>query len=147
MKSTNLIDAMTFSHRPQDGISVGFATVDGLAYMAVGFVRQGDFFNRKLARRILAQRIASSVERNRTVPMVARILTSPRVDARAIVREFRKLFKPDPTCQDATFSTLYTLGEAEVVAREPMSRDQAFLKIVDMFGTAVSTATTVAQTA
>lgn len=141
MKTNELTTSMTFSHRPQDGISVGFATVGGVAYMAVGFVRKGDFFNRKLARRILAQRITSSIERNAMVQMVAaHALANPKVDARAIVREFRKSFKPDPTCQDNTFSTLYTWGEAEIVAREPLSRDAAFAKIVDMFGLAVSVA-------
>ena len=132
---------MTFTHRPQNGISVGFAVIAGVAYMSVGFVRDGDFFNRKLARRILAQRIASSLERE--VKMVVAIENvAEKVDARAIVREFRKTFKPDPMCEDNTFSVAFTDGEGSVILRGPMSRDQSFAKISGMFTEAVKAAST-----
>jgi len=141
MKTTDLIDSMTFTHRPQNGISVGFAVIAGVAYMAVGFVREGDFFNRKLARRILAQRIASSMERD--VKMVTVIENvNEKVDARAVVREFRKTFKPDPNCNDDTFSNLLcdSYGTREIVGRAPMSRDNSLAKINKMFTDAVQAA-------
>jgi hypothetical protein len=133
---------MTFTHRPQNGISVGFAVIAGVAYMSVGFVRDGDCFNRKLARRILAQRIESSL--SRTVKMVVATPVPANVDARGIVREFRKVFKPDPLCEDNTFSTSF-VDEAnltKIVYREPMSRDQSYAKISDMFANAVKAAAT-----
>lgn len=137
MKVNELIDTMAFSHRPQDGISVGVAVIAGVAYMAVGFVRDGDCFNRKLARHILAQRVVSTIEGNSNVKFVGVVEhLSDKVDARGIVREFRKLFKPDPTCNDGLFSNQNKLGS--VVVRSPMARDQQWTNIVGMFDTAVT---------
>jgi hypothetical protein len=136
MKVCDLIDSMAFSHRPNDGISVGIAVIAGVAYMAVGFVRDGDSFNRKLARHILAQRIVSTIEGNGNVKFVGIVEHLPeKADARAIVREFRKAFKPDHTCSDATFANVGKLGN--VVVRTPMSRDDQWKKIVGMFDEAV----------
>src|SRR6185369_12010887 len=99
-----LIDSMAFSHRPSDGISVGIAVIAGVAYMSASFVRDGDYFNRKLARQILAQRIVSTIEDGKDVKFVTAVENvGDKLDARTVVREFRKLFKPDPTCNDLTF--------------------------------------------
>jgi|SRR6185436_13408093 len=137
MKVNELVESMTFSHRPQDGISVGFAVVAGVAYMSVGFVREGDYFSRKLAHRILAQRIVSTVE-GQNVRYVSFVEHLPeKVDARSIVREFRKLFKPDPTCNDGMFSNITKFGSVEV--RDPRSREQAYEQVVQMFDQAVNT--------
>lgn len=139
MKACDLINCMAFSHRPQDGISVGVAVIAGVAYMAVGFVRDGDCFNRKLARHILAQRITSTIEGNDNVKYVGVVENLPeKTDARAVVREFRKAFKPDPACNDATFVDISRFGD--MTARSPMSRDGQWTKIVEMFDAAVKTA-------
>lgn len=136
MKVSELIDSMAFSHRPNDGISVGVAVIASVAYMAVGFVRDGDCFNRKLARHILAQRVISTIEGNNNVKFVGVVeQLSEQIDARAIVREFRKTFKPDHTCSDATFSNVGKLGN--VAVRTPMARDEQWTKIVGMFDEAV----------
>lgn len=141
MKVNELIDSMAFSHRPNDGISVGVAVIAGVAYMAVGFVRDGDCFNRKLARHILAQRVVSTIEGNNNVKFVGVVEhLSEKVDARAVVREFRKTFKPDHTCNDATFSNQGKLGNVSV--RTPMARDDQWKKIVGMFDEAVKAVNT-----
>ena len=138
MKVCDLIDEMAFSHRPVDGISVGVAVIAGVAYMAVGFVRDGDCFNRKLARHILAQRIISTVTDNKNVKLVHVIEQVPEhVDARGVVRMLRVAFKPDPTCNDATFMhSNQFLGNMTV--RSPMSRDEQWRLIVQMFESAVA---------
>lgn len=140
MKVNDLITNVAFSHRPQDGISLGVAVIAGVAYMSVGFVRTGDAFNRRLARRIITQRIISTLEKDvESVGWVGVVEGLPeQVDARGIVRELRKAFKPDPTCNDATFSTVGKLGNVSV--RAPLSRDESFNRIVKMFGDAVATA-------
>lgn len=140
MQVSELIDTMAFSHRPNDGISVGIAVIAGVAYMAVGFVRDGDCFNRKLARHILAQRVVSTIEGNNVkfVGVVEHL--SEKVDARTVVREFRKAFKPDHTCNDATFANVGKLGN--VAVRTPMARDDQWNKIVGMFDEAVKAVNT-----
>lgn len=149
MKVSDLVKGMTFSHRPQDGISVGFATIAGVAYMSVSFVRDGDYFNRKLARNILAQRIFSTVfDGNENVKYVEVVehLTDV-VDARAIVREFRKTFKPDPNCNDATFSDITAFSPStnpssptQVQVRTIHSREYSYAQIAEMFRAAVTAA-------
>jgi hypothetical protein len=130
---------MTFSHRPKDGISVGFAIDNGSAFMAVGFVRDGDQFNRKLARRILAQRIMSHTTKGGPIRMVSYVPgVDPRLDPRAIVREFRKLFKPDPTCEDSLFMVGGSFEGISLIT--PMTRDEMYSKIQDMFRDAVKAA-------
>jgi len=127
MKVNELIREMGFSHRPVDGISVGIAVIGGVAYMAAGFVRDGDQFNRKLARHILAQRVVSTVETDKAVHFVAVSENIPaKVDARAIVREFRKGFKPDPRCQDGTFANY--------------ERETQWLKIMHYFSESIKAA-------
>lgn len=138
MKASELISQMAFTHRPQDGISVGFAVVAGVAYMAVGFVRDGDSFNRKLARNILAQRIITTLETDRDVRFVKVIEGVPeKVDVRGVVREFRKTFKPDHTCNDRIFSHVSGGGDFIPEFFVLDSRDEAFEKIYQMFNTAV----------
>lgn len=137
MKVSELIDRMAFSHRPQDGISIGVYVEYNVAYMAVGFVRDGDCFNRKLARHILAQRIISTTEGNDNVKFVGVVKNLPaKTDARGIIRELRKDFKPDPMCNDGTFYVTSKLGN--VTVHSPMSRDQQWKKIVGMFDEAVN---------
>ena len=133
-------DMMAFSHRPQDGISIGVAVVAGVAYFSVSFVRRGDSFSRKLARRIVSQRIISTLESDKPVTFVGVCENVPeKVDARGVVRELRKLFKPDPTCNDNVFfKEVGSFGNMPV--RAPMSRDEAFTKIAGMFDAAVKTA-------
>jgi len=141
MKVFELIDAMAFSHRPADGISVGVAVIAGVAYMSVGFVRDGDCFNRKLARHILAQRIVSTIEGNNNVKFVGVVEhLLDKVDARAVVRVFRKVFKPEHACTDPTFSNVGKLGN--VALRSPMARDDQWVKIVGMFDEAVKAVNT-----
>lgn len=141
MKVNELIESMAFSHRPNDGISVGIAVIAGVAYMAVGFVRDGDHFNRKLARHILAQRVASTVGGNPNVKFVGVVEhLGEKTDARSVLREFRKAFKPDHTCNDAIFATVGKLGNVSV--RSPMPRDEQWTKIVGMFDVAVKAANT-----
>ena len=136
MKVNDLIGSMAFSHRPNDGISVGVAVIAGVAYMSVGFVRDGDCFNRKLARHILAQRVISTVEGNNNVKFVGVVENlSEKVDSRAVVREFRKAFKPEHACTDATFANVGKIGN--VALRTPMARDDQWKKIVGMFDEAV----------
>jgi hypothetical protein len=143
MKSYDLIDSMAFSHRPNDGISVGVAVIAGVAYLSVGFVREGDFFNRKLARNILAQRIVSTIEENANVKFVSVVEhLSDKVDARGVIRELRKSFKPDPLCNDSTFVVERKLSNpfGAVVVRESLTRDEQWQKIVIMFKEAVKAA-------
>jgi hypothetical protein len=145
MKSYDLIDSMAFSHRPNDGISVGVAVIAGVAYLSVGFVREGDFFNRKLARNILAQRVVSTIEENSNVKFVAVVEhLSDKVDARGVIRELRKNFKPDPMCNDNTFSVERKLtnpfGSVGTIVREKMTRDEQWRKITGMFKDAVQAA-------
>jgi len=141
MKIVELIDSMAFSHRPADGISVGVAVIASVAYMSVGFVRAGDCFNRKLARHILAQRVVSTIEGNNNVKFVGVVEhLSDKVDARAVVREFRKVFKPEHACTDPTFSNVDKLGN--VAFRCPMARDDQWAKIVGMFDEAVKAVNT-----
>lgn len=141
MKASELIGQMTFSHRPQDGISVGFAVIAGVAYMAVGFVRDGDSFNRKLARNILAQRILTTLETDKGVRFVRVWEHCPaNVDVRSLVREFRKVFKPDHTCNDRLFSRMNVGGENQPTWLIVDSRDIAFTKIDHMFTAAITAA-------
>lgn len=132
---------MAFSHRPQDGISVGVAVIGGVAYMSVGFVRTGDCFNRKLARHILAQRILTTIETDKPVKFVGVVEgLDERVRRGDILNEFRKQFKPDPFCNDATFSDVGHNGN--VAVRTPMQRAAQWSKIVAMFDNAVKAART-----
>lgn len=141
MKYDDLVDKVAFSHRPQDGISIGVAVVAGVAYLSAGFVRTGDSFNRGLVRRIITQRIISTIETNKKISLVCVAENLPeKVDARSILRELRKIFKPDPLCNDATFATTTKLGE--VTFRSPSSRHVAWGKIVVMFSHAVAAAGT-----
>ena len=143
MKVSDLINFMAFSHRQEDGISVGIAVVAGVAYMATGFVRDGDSFHRKLSHRVLAQRIISTIDGNDHVRFVQVAEHLPeKVDARALVREFRKLFKPNPECNDGLFSEEDRPNAffKALMVRQPMPRDEAWKKISGMFDKAVEAA-------
>lgn len=139
MKTDNQIGTVAFSHRPQDGITVGIVVVAGVAYMAASFVREGDHFSRRLARRIVTQRLISTLENTKRVNWVAAVSALPEgVDTRDIIREFRKLFKPDPTQNDAQFVAIGKFGS--VTTRSPLSRDLSWDRVQKLFETAVVTA-------
>lgn len=136
-------DTMAFSHRPQDGISLGICVIDNKAYMSASFVRNGDCFNRKLAHRILAQRVLSHVADDKEVRFLSVITLDKQVDARSIVRELRKVFKPDPSCSDKIFTIerdVISIGASSFTLRGSMTRDEQWAKMVSMFSAATQAA-------
>lgn len=136
LRKNNLV---AFSHRPQNGISVGVFVKDNVAWMAVGFVRDGDHFSRKLACNIITQRIVSALEGGKNIKFVTSRAVTGKVDTRSVVRELRKLFKPDPYCNDGTFANSFPadLGGYDIIVHRPMPRDTSLQMITEMFDQAI----------
>ena len=129
-----------FSHRREDGISVGVRVVDGKAFIAAAFRSPEDQFNGKLARRIINGRIDRGITKVAAGEQIADNClfwdfygVPEGTTARDIMNPLRMSFKPDPYETDATFCVEWT--ENEITCRQNVYRDIAWNLIFDMFKT------------
>lgn len=121
-----------FSHRPNSGISIGVTVVGDKAYVASSFVRaKVDRFNRKMARRIIEQRLKSLIEDNKSVDYVAVHYIKPNTAPRDIIKQLRLKFKPDPFENDTTFVTCDKYQDVET--RSQLPREGSWSVISNQF--------------
>lgn len=145
MKTRKLVcmSDIAFSHRPHTGISIGVINLAGVAYIAGAFVRDGDEFNRPLARKIIVDRLSSNIFKGKNVKFVDAIEhVDGNIDGRTIMSALRHRFKPDPNEADVEFYESYNIdfgdGDKSTEVRDPMSRMESWNKIVNMFHKTVS---------
>lgn len=94
-----------FSHRSHDGVSIGVAVANDIAYLATSYVNveAGDRFDRRAANRLISARLREAVSSGKPSSVVT-TLPAQGNDARAIMRDLRNRF------QDATFSNTVDLS-------------------------------------
>lgn len=123
---------ISFSHRPQLGATIGVFVDRGVAYLGAAFVNSKDRYNRVIARKIVSQRIASTLAGKAPRFTVKKFKLDPDLDSKELIHRLRDMFKPDPEENDDTFSNTRKIAE-DIEARVVMSRDEMWQKIVQQF--------------